>query len=526
MLNRRQLACTFSLLPMLLIATSHTPASAASTSSTSSAASMRPNIVMILSDDLDDRISPFWERATSKGLDDPLKKTRALIVDKGVRFVNAFAPTPICCPARATLLTGLYGHNTGVLTNGGPYGGWQTFVTNGNEQKTVAVQLQAAGYKTGLLGKYLNGIENDPAHIPAGWSDWQAFVDNISYVGYGYTMNENGTMVKYGGPQERAPDGGDNYSTDVIARKAVGFLNQAKQTPDQPFFLYVAPTAPHLPLQPAPRHANNPYKGATSPQPPNFQEADVSDKSLWLKGNAELRAAEVAAWNPIDYRNRQGSLYALDELVESVINTLKQNGQLDNTYVIFTSDNGYNLGAHRLIHKMAPYEESIRVPLAIRGPGIPAGVKRPEMAAEIDFMPTVLDWAGVTPGSTLDGMSWKPLLGTSASSNWRTDLLLQYVENGVANGIGAEMPPSVPVILGQDIPTYRALRNQGYLYVEFTAPGTEQWHQYELYDLAKDPYELLNLLSLPGAGAKYASLIQTLQARMDMLTTCKGSTCH
>jgi N-acetylglucosamine-6-sulfatase len=520
----RRLTQAISLLPLLLIAAPHPSAIAATT--TTNASNTHPNIVMILSDDLDDRISPYWERATSKGLDDPLKKTRALLVDKGVRFVNAFAPTPICCPARATLLTGLYGHNTGVLTNGGPYGGWQTFLAKGNEQKTVAVQLQAAGYKTALYGKYLNGIDSDPGHIPPGWNDWQAFVDNISYVGYGYTMNENGQMVRYGGPQQKAPDGGDNYSTDVISRKAVAFLNQAKASPSQPFFLYLAPTAPHLPLPPAPRDANHPYKDASSPQPPNFQEPDVSDKSPWLKANADLRAAEVAAWNPIDFRNRQGSLYALDDLVESVIQTLQQNGQLENTYVVFTSDNGYNLGAHRLIHKMAPYEESIRVPLAIRGPGIPAGVKRPEMAAEIDFMPTALDWAGVAPTTTLDGMSWKPLLSTTPSGNWRTDLLLQYVENGAANGIGSEMPPSVPVILGQDIPTYRALRNEGHLYVEFTAPGTEQFHQYELYDLQKDPFQLMNLLSTAAGQLKYASLVKTMQARMETLSTCMGASCH
>jgi N-acetylglucosamine-6-sulfatase len=519
MSTKRYLLCALSLGAALAL---HGHAHAATTAT----GATRPNIVMILSDDLDDRISPFWDRATSQGLDDPLKKTRALIVDKGVRFTNAFAPTPICCPARSTLLTGLYGHNTGVLTNAGPYGGWQTFVNNGNEQKTVAVQMQAAGYNTGLIGKYLNGIEADPTHIPVGWSSWQAFVDNNSYVGYGYTVNENGTLVKYGGPNEKAPDGGDNYATDVVSRKAVAFLNNAKQTPDQPFFLYVAPTAPHLPLPPAPRDAHNPYEHADSPQPPNFQEADVSDKSPWLRSNADLRAAEVASWNPIDYRNRQGSLYALDDLVASVIDTLKKNGQLDNTYVIFTSDNGYNLGAHRLIHKMVPYEESIRVPLAIRGPGVPAGVKRPEMAAEIDFTPTVLGWAAVQPTSELDGMSWQPLLSTSAVSHWRTDLLLQYVENGAANGIAAEMPPSVPVLLGQDIPSYRALRNQDYLYADFTAPGADQVHQYELYDLKKDPYELFNLLSTPAGKAKYASLIQTLQARMDALTVCKGASCQ
>lgn len=149
-------------------------------------AEQRPNIVLILADGLDQRISPFWERATAQGLDDPLKKTKALLVERGAEFTNAFAPTPICCPARATLLTGKYGHNTGVLTNGGDQGGWATFFRNGQEAQTIATYLQGQGYRTMLAGKYLNGIENEPAHIPAGWNEWYAFVDNVSYTGYNY----------------------------------------------------------------------------------------------------------------------------------------------------------------------------------------------------------------------------------------------------------------------------------------------------------------------------------------------------
>ena len=178
------------------------------------AANAKPNIVFILLDDLDEIVSPYW---------DAMPATRQLVRQQGVRFSNAFAPTPICCPARSTILTGKYGHNTGVLTNGGDRGGWATFVANGNEERTFAVWLQQAGYHTGHIGKYLNGIENDPTHIPPGWSEWYGAADNLFYLGYGYTLNENGTLVKYGNAEA-------DYSTYVVARKAVDFIERSGAT--------------------------------------------------------------------------------------------------------------------------------------------------------------------------------------------------------------------------------------------------------------------------------------------------------
>jgi N-acetylglucosamine-6-sulfatase len=480
----------------------------------------RPNIVFILSDDLDDRVSPYWERATAAGLDDPLRKTKMLVVDQGARFTNAFAPTPICCPARGTILTGKYGHNTGVLTNGGDQGGWDTFYQNGNEARTLAVYLQNAGYRTMLAGKYMNGIEADPMHRPAGWSEWYAFVDpnQLSYTGYGYQMNENGAIVQYG-------TSADDYATDVVARKAIDFIARAEADDDQPFLMYVAPTAPHLPLPPAPRHSDNPYTNASPPAPPNYLEPDLSDKSSWLRLSGDVRGREAEAWNPIDYPQRQGSLYALDDLVERVVNELAARGELANTYIVFTSDNGYNLGAHRLIHKMAPYEESIRIPLAIRGPGIPAGLTRTQMVAEIDVAPTFLGWAGVAVPSDVDGRPLQPLLGLSVFARWRSDLLLQYVMGGAANGIGAEIPPGVWVFSGQDIPTYRALRTTQYLYVEFYSDESSV-HEYELYDVRRDPYQLVNLIATPSERLKYQELTARLQSRMEQLASCAGQSCR
>jgi len=482
----------------------------------------QPNIVLILADDLDATTSEYWERATAAGKDDPLKKTRALLRDKGMTFSNAFAPTPICCPARSTILTGKYGHNTGVLTNGGDQGGWGAFVRNGGENNNIAVWLHGAGYRTGLVGKYLNGIDQAPTHVPPGWSDWHGFVDPRlgEYIGYGYDVNENGRIVHYGWNE-------NDYSTDVVARKSVAFIQAAEANDAQPFFLYVSPTAPHLPLAPAPRHANHPYAAATPPQPPNFQEADISDKSLWLRASGDLRKTETALWNPVDYRNRQGSLYALDDLVESVVNALAANGELDNTYVIFLSDNGYNLGAHRLIHKMAPYEESIRVPMVVRGPGVVAGGTRAQMVLESDLAPTFAQLAGLAIPASVDGRSLKPLLGSNPPASWRSDFLLQYVGSGAANGIGAELPPALWYLSGMEIPTYRALREGRYKLVEFYgSPDFPNVHEYELYDLQNDRYELRNLIATPAGKITWANRVLQMKARMDVLEACAGVNCR
>lgn len=478
------------------------------------AADSRPNIVVVLLDDLDATASPYW---------DALPATRSLLQSRGVTFDQALAPTPICCPARSTILTGKYGHNTGVLTNGGDRGGWETFVSNGNEERTVAVWLQNAGYRTALIGKYLNGIEADPTHVPPGWSEWYGSVDNLFYFGYGYTLNENGTLVQYGNSEA-------DYNTDVVAAKAVDFIQRATQTADerQPFMLYVAPTAPHLPLPPARRHLDHPYRTALAPRTPNYNEADLTDKPFWLRATAKLRKSIVDVWNDVDYQNRMGSLYAVDEMVANIVTTLEQSGELENTWIIFTSDNGYNLGSHRLIHKMAPYEESIRVPLVVTGPGIAAqlqGQHLSQMALEIDFAPTIAHIAGVAIPQDVDGVSLLPLLRADAVDAWRNDVLLQYVTAGAANGIGAELPSWFFVMLGQDIPTYRALRNATHLYVEWYEESGIA-HDYELYDLAADPYQLANLVSTPAGLLQHYDVVASMQSRLQQLAECSGVSCQ
>lgn len=485
----------------------------------------RPNIVLIMADDLDATTSEYWERATNAGKDDPLKKTRALIKDKGVTFSNAFTPHPICCPSRASLLSGRFGHNTGVLTNGGDRGGRATFVNLGGEAHSLAPWLQRHGYRTGIVGKYLNGISATPTAIAPGWSDWFVFVDSFvnEYKGYDYNVNENGTVVYRGWREE-------DYSTDYVRGRSVQFIEDAAAH-GQPFFLYVSATAPHFPLPPAHRHLVNPYALAPLPHRPNTHEADILDKPLWLQSTAPQRLAESLAWSPVDYRLRQGSLYALDDLVEAVIRKLEETGQLENTYVVFLSDNGYNLGAHRLIHKMAPYEESIRIPWVVRGPGIPAGVTRSQTVLVTDFAPTVLDWVGIerpasldgSPSPVPDGASLAPLLTTNAPATWRRDFTIQFASDGFFNGIGAEIPPGAWNFTGMTVPSYVAIRENNFKLIRWDATLGTQW---ELYDLKNDPHELNNLLANPLNWFLRKPLIERLRNRMEELSHCAGATCR
>lgn len=298
-----------------------------------------------------------------------------------------------------------------MLTNGGDLGGWGAFRDNGNEERTVAAHLHAAGYRTALIGKYLNGIEADPTYIPPGWSEWYGFVDNISYTGYNYQVNENGMLVRYGNAES-------DYATDVVARKTIDIIDRAEAADATPFFLYVSPTAPHFPLPPAPRH-RHPYRSASAPRRPNYNEANISDKPSWLRVSGDAWTATVDNWNDVDYRDRMGTLYAFDELIGGIVQALQDNGEFENTILVFTSDNGYNLGAHPLIHKMAPYEESLRIPLVIAGPGIQPGVEDC-VTLETDFAPTFLALAGLVVPADIDGRSLVPLLSRTpgAPSSW------------------------------------------------------------------------------------------------------------
>ena len=495
----------------------------------------QPNILFILLDDLDATVTPFWEA---------MPRTRELILERGINFPESFAPMPVCCPSRAGSLTGKYAHNNGVYTNGGDYGGWEAFVQpideNGerlldiygdpldNEQFTFARFLQDAGYRTVLFGKYLNGIEHAKNHIPPGWSEWYGGVDDMLYAGYGYTLNEwsgegPNRLVRYG-------LGNGDYETDVLRRKAIDFVRRAEMNDDQPFLIYLAPTAPHLPLPPARRHRElaRQWQGKL-PQPPNYFEEDLSDKAPWLRLSGPKRGSDAyRKWTQQDFVDRMGSLYAVDEMIEELLGVMEELGELEDTYVVFTSDNGYNNGSHRLVHKMAPYEESIRVPLVITGPGIERARDDSTMTLAIDLMPTFLEWAGVPIPSDVDGSSLVPLVAGEQVGEWHDDFVIQYKSAALLNGVGAELPSWFWYrTLAIDIPTYRALRTPTHTYIEWY--DDEEWgglHFRELYDRRNDPYQLRNMLAEPGGRVRHRDLVKCYSRRLEELVHCKGEECR
>jgi arylsulfatase A-like enzyme len=428
-----------------------------------------------------------------------MPKLRGLLIDKGTSFDNFYISLPQCCPSRASILTGLYTHNHNVQGNLPPLGGFQKFYDEGLEGSTVAVRLQEAGYRTVLFGKYLNGYPGDegPSYVPPGWDEWYGRLNEN--VLYGYKINENGQVVSYDNNTE-------DYYTDVLSKQVTDFVHRTASD-SEPFFMYVAPSAPHAPATPAERHKDA-FADEKVPRSPSFNEEDVSDKPPWIRNIASLSNKEISEIDDY-YRQRLRSMLAVDEMVASLVQELKDAGKLDNTYIFFTSDNGWEQGQHRIPkEKGRPYEESSRVPLYVRGPGVSAGSKTDKLLVNTDFAPTFADLAGTSFPS--DGRSFKPLLEGEESS-WRSAILLERLEESSENG---EKKKENIESVG-DYHPYEAVRSGSYKYIEY-ANGER-----ELYDLEADPSELDNIYE-----SADPSLVEDLKARLDALKSCSGTGCQ
>jgi arylsulfatase A-like enzyme len=479
--------------------------------SASAAIDPRPSIVFVLTDDLD---------AASL---DALPGLRALLSDRGTTFSRFFVSDSLCCPSRSTILCGQFDHNHHVLGNFPPDGGFRKFAELGHESATIATLLHDAGYRTGLLGKYLNGYPEpaDPTHVPPGWDEWDSPTAGTPYAGLDYDMNEDGTIVHYAG------EPGD-YFTDVVSGMAVRFVQGAASDP-RPFFLYVAPYAPHLPATPPERYRRD-FERARAPRSAAFNEKDTSDKPDWLRAVPPLDRAAIDRIDEI-YRRRLASMEAVQDLVANVIDALAAAGRLDRTYIVFTSDNGFHMGEHRLVPgKQTPYEEDIHVPLIVRGPGVPLGAVRSELTGNVDLAPTFAELAQFPWVDTWDGRSLVPLLGGGPSpSSWRGAYLLEHTlftgsggdGEGFSSGEGAREPAdpfesaSTPKASHPRVPSFKGLRTADTLYVEY-ADGER-----ELYDLSADPEELQNLV----ASADAASLA-AFSGRLRRLALCAGQSCR
>jgi N-acetylglucosamine-6-sulfatase len=448
------------------------------------------NIVLIMTDDEDLAIHAF------------MPKTKALLEEQGTTFENFFVSYPFCCPSRASILRGQYAHNTHIVGNEPPWGGFEKLRLLGLEESTMATWLQDAGYHTAMIGKYINRYVPERDGVPPGWDEW--YVGGNSHVSYDYALNENGRMVAYG-------DEPEDYLNDVLTAKTVEVIERASAS-GGPFFAYVLPYTPHSPSVAAPRHEGM-FADAPLPRTPAFDEADVSDKPAFIASIPPLDQEQIARLED-EYRRRLASLQGIDDMVAQIVAALEAAGELENTYLIYSSDNGFHLGEHRLpAGKDFPYEEDIRVPAVVRGPGVPAGQRIDAMVLNTDLAPTFAEIAGIAPPDFVDGRSFLPLL-ENPDQAWRESFLierrqleLQYVELaerlGMADG-GLD-----------EAAQFDGLRTADWSYIEY---GTGER---ELYDLALDPNQLHNVVDTADP-----ALLAALATRLAELRTCSRDECR
>ena len=481
----------------------------------------KPNVVVIMTDD-----------QTVEELR-VMSATKALIADAGATFDNSFSSFPLCCPSRSTFLTGQYAHNHGVLENEDPTGGYYKL----KSKNTLPVWLRNAGYRTIHVGKYLNDYgTKDPHEVPPGWDEWHGLTDPGTYQMWGYQMNDNGALTTYGSYDVEDPA---KYQTDVLREKAVQQIDAAAGGA-KPFFMTLWFLAPHREVaeladqsgpRPAPRHADA-FLGETFPRNPAFNEQQMGDKPLFMKLKPKLTDADIAVIDD-HYRHELASLLAVDEAVSAVVNALSAKGVLGNTYVIFTSDNGYFHGEHRTPdEKILGYENSARVPLIIRGPGITPGSHVRELVANVDLAPTITSWTGATPGLTMDGRTLAPFLAAPSQRTRRPILLEAFMPVGSTLGFFTEQLPASGVVarpegtsaaaapitapLGKAVLPYEAVRTDRYVYFEYITG------EHELYDLQVDPWQISSKHLDPA----YLRTQIALGLALTKLRLCRGSGCR
>ena len=480
-MSRRWGAIALCLVASLLTVVAPSDAARSNAPTVSMAADDRPNIVLITTDDqtLQDM---HW-----------MPRTRQILGKAGVTFTHGISPHPLCCPARAELLTGQYAQNNGVRANSGPHGGFESLE---RPENTVASWLHGSGYQTGMIGKFLN-LYYLRHGTQQGWDHWNPLVGNSVYQPYNYTFFGDGSGT---------PGDGELHVTDAVRDQTVDLVEQwAGQ--DAPFFIWSSFVAPHgtcseekpdcsAPPVPPERFAQA-YPGSVLPslKKPSFNERDMSDKPGWMRGLPKQTPAKMQAL----FHERIRSLAAVDEAVVKIVEALADQGELTNTYVVFTSDNGYLLGEHRLEEKIFAFQESVRVPLLVYGPRLPAGVRRRQVVSTIDLAPTIAAFAGVRPARKVDGLDLRPYAARNRDLR-RTSL----IQAGPRGSIGTKQW------------TYRGVYTPRYTYLRWNRTGF-----LELYDRSRDPYERRNVAKK----ARYRAVLAELRQRTKVLANCSGATC-
>jgi arylsulfatase A-like enzyme len=458
-----------------------------------------PNVVLVLADDLDLREVQY------------LPHVQSLIAHQGATLDSYFISNSLCCPSRTTMLLGKYAHDTGVLANSGTSGGFGALHARNGEDSTIATWLKDAGYDSALIGKYLNGypVSAGKTYQPPGWTDWYGAIDSDQAYGeYDYDVIHDGTRIHHGtAPQD--------YGTTVYTSYAEQFVHD-EATKGRSFFLDLAYFAPHQPATPAPADLKL-FPNAQAPRPPSFDEPNVADKPAYIRALPTLSPTVKDAIDRL-YRNRIRSLQAVDRGVAQLVAQLQKLGILDDTYFVFTSDNGFHLGEHRLpAGKRTPYDDDIHVPFFVRGPGIAAGSTVHALSGNVDIAPTVAAIAGATVPSSVEGRSLLDLWrGAATPSNWRTGYLLEHAPEPNSGDNDLEAGRGVLVAAEPtDIPTYEGVRTQDAVYVEYDTG------ERELYDLRTDPFELYN-----AARSAPRALLAQWHDYLAPLTDCHGARCR
>ena len=445
------------------------------------AAAQRPNIVFVLTDDLSSNLLRYMPHVQQ-------------LAQQGETFSNYFVTDSLCCPSRSSILTGKLPHDTGVYSNTGPNGGFNAFYSRGEESDTFATRLQAAGYHTAMMGKYLNGYKPGATlggagpYVPPGWDEWDVAGDG--YPEFGYSLNENGSVVPHG-------YAASDYLTDVLAQRGTSFVDRSAAS-GQPFMLELATFAPHSPYTPPPRYAHS-FRGLRAPRTPAF-DAQNANAPAWLRGFPALTRSQTHMIDH-DFRQRVRSVQAVDDMVGQIESELAADGVAQNTYFVFSSDNGLHMGEHRLRPgKLTAFDTDIRVPLIVAGPGVPAGATADQMTENIDLAPTFEELGGATAPAGVDGHSLVPLLQGSAPGGWRNAVLIEHRHPDPST-----QDPDLALPHSGNPTSYEAIRTPNALYVEY-ADGEREY-----YDLASDPFELYNTVSLLSPG-RLAALHATLTA--------------
>ncbi|MCY1136367.1 sulfatase [Actinoplanes sp. Pm04-4] len=439
------------------------------------------NVVFVLTDDLSANLVQY------------MPNVRALAQD-GTTFSQYTVTDSLCCPSRSSILTGRYPHNTGVFTNSGDDGGFHVFQRE-QERDTFATSLRSRGYRTAMMGKYLNGYQPGEHGVRPGWTEWD--VAGGGYGEYNYNLNENGAVRHYG----QAPE---DYLTTVVEGKAESFITASAEA-GEPFLLEVATFTPHGPYVPAPEDKQA-FPGLKAPRGPSFDKLP-SDAPDWLAGRAPLTAAQTAQLDTA-YRKRAQSVLSIDRMIGNLRQTLEKAGVADRTVVVFSSDNGFHLGEHRLTAgKQTAFDHDVHVPLVVAGPGVRGGATVEAPVLNIDLRPTFEQFGGVTPGPAVDGRSLLPWLRDGQAPGWRTTGLVEHHGPGQAADDPDRQAPA-----GGTPPTYAALRGPDFTYVEYEGGAREY------YDRTTDPEELLNTAAkLPAARAT------ELHEKLESLRGCRGA---